>query len=253
MKKTIIKAEHICKSFANNGSQNHVLDMVDLELYEHDFTVIMGSSGAGKSTLLYALSAMDDITSGSVYYQGQLISGKKEKELAKLRSEEFGFVFQQTHLVSNLTLFENVAVTGYLNRKKSQKEVDERARELLKQMQVLDASKRLPSQVSGGEAQRGAIARAMINEPGILFADEPTGALNRQNTDGVLNLLSELNRQGQSILMVTHDIRAAIRASRLLYLEDGKLLDEMEMPSYQEQDARSREAQVSAWLTSLEW
>lgn len=253
MKKTMLKAKNVCKSFANNGGQNHVLDMVSLDLYEHDFTVIMGSSGAGKSTLLYALSVMDQITSGEVYYQGQLISGKKEKELAKLRSEEFGFVFQQTHLVSNLTLFENVAVTGYLNPKKTMKEVDERARQLLAQMHVLDASKRLPSQVSGGEAQRAAIARAMINEPGMLFADEPTGALNRHNTDGVLNLLSELNRQGQSILMVTHDIRAAIRASRLLYLEDGKILDEMELPPYDESMARSRETQVSAWLTSLEW
>lgn len=253
MKKTMIRAENVCKSFANNGGQQHVLDMVTLDLYEHDFTVVMGSSGAGKSTLLYALSVMDQINAGSVYYRDQLISARKEQELAKLRSEEFGFVFQQTHLVSNLTLFENVAVAGYLNRNKTQKEIDQRANELLQQMHVLDASKRLPSQVSGGEAQRAAIARAMINEPGIIFADEPTGALNRHNTDEVLNLLSELNQQGQSILMVTHDIRAAIRASRLLYLEDGKILDEMELPPYAQQDARSRETQVSAWLTALEW
>ncbi len=112
---------------------------------------------------------------------------------------------------------------------------------------------RLPSQVSGGEAQRAAIARAMINEPGLLFADEPTGALNKRNTQEVLNLLTGLNEKGQSIVMVTHDIKAAIRAARLLYLEDGKVIGEMSMPPYRSEEARSREKQVDAWLSSMAW
>lgn len=250
---TIIQTEKLCKSFANNGIQNHVLDMIDLEIYAHDFTVIMGSSGAGKSTLLYALSAMDQPTSGKVWYQGQQINGKKERELAKIRANEFGFVFQQTHLISNLSLFENVIVTGYLNHRKPASAIKERATSLLQQMGVWDAAHRLPFQVSGGEAQRAAIARAMINEPAVIFADEPTGALNKRNSEEVLDLLSSLNQNGQSIVMVTHDIHAAIHASRLLYLEDGKLLDEMKLPPYEKKDARSRETQVNAWLTSLEW
>lgn len=253
MKKVIIKAEDVCKSFANNGGQNHVLAMVNLEIYDGDFTVIMGSSGAGKSTLLYALSGMDGPTSGKIWYQDREIGSLKEKEMASLRAKEFGFVFQQTHLVSNLTLFENVAVTGYLDKKKSAGEVRTRAKELLRQMNVEQAIDRLPSQVSGGEAQRAAIARAMINEPGMIFADEPTGALNKRNTQEVLNLLTELNQKGQNILMVTHDIKAAVRATRLLYLEDGRVIGEMSLPPYCRTDAAGREKQVDAWLSSMEW
>lgn len=253
MKKVLIKAEDICKSFVSNGRQNHVLDKVNTEIYEGDFTVIMGSSGAGKSTLLYALSAMDSLTAGKVYYKDQVISNIKESKMADIRAVEFGFVFQQTHLVSNLTLLENVEVTGYLNKEKSVHDVKRRSLELLKQMNVENAKDRYPSQVSGGEAQRTAIARAIINEPGILFADEPTGALNKRNTSEVLDLLTELNSKGQSILMVTHDVRAAIRASRILYLEDGKIIDEMTLTPFKAEDARNRETQVNAWLTSLEW
>ena len=253
MKTVIMKATNLCKSFANNGGQNHVLNMVNLEIYEGDFTVVMGSSGAGKSTLLYALSGMDSPTGGRVEYRGKEISRLKEREMAFLRSREFGFVFQQAHLVSNLTLFENAAVTGYLNKRKSEKEVRERAKELLTQMNVGEAARRLPSQVSGGEAQRAAIARAMMNEPGMIFADEPTGALNKRNTQEILNLLTKLNEEGQNILMVTHDLKAAIRATRLLYLEDGKVIGEMSMLPYCSEEAKSRERQVDAWLTSMEW
>lgn len=253
MRKVIMKAEDLCKSFANNGGQTHVLDMVGLEIYEGDFTVIMGASGAGKSTLLYALSGMDKPTGGEVYYKEKRISHLKEKEMAALRAGEFGFVFQQAHLVSNLTLLENVTAAGFLDKHKSGKEIKERAKELLLQMNVEKAMHRLPSQVSGGEAQRAAIARAIINGPGILFADEPTGALNKKNTQEVLNLLTGLNAGGQNILMVTHDIKAAVRATRLLYLEDGKVIGEMSMQPYHSEDAKNREKQVDAWLTSMEW
>lgn len=250
---SIMKATDLCKSFANNGGQNHVLNMVNLEIYDGDFTVIMGSSGAGKSTLLYALSGMDKPTGGEVCYKESVISSLKEKKMASLRIKEFGFVFQQAHLVSNLTLFENVAVTGYLDKQKNEKEVKERAKMLLERMNVGGAADRLPSQVSGGEAQRAAIARAMMNEPGMIFADEPTGALNKRNTQEVLDILTQINKNGQNILMVTHDIKAAIRATRLLYLEDGKVTGEMPMTPYRSEDAKSREKQVSAWLTSMEW
>ena len=203
-----------------------------MEIYEGDFTVIMGSSGAGKSTLLYALSGMDTITAGSVIFKGQEISSFSEKKMAQIRAKEFGFIFQQTHLVSNLTLFENVAVAGYAAKAGSVKEIREKADMLLSKMHAGDAKDRYPQQVSGGEAQRAAIARAMIGNPGLLFADEPTGALNKANSKEVMKLLMELNHDGQSILMVTHDVRAALCGNRILYLEDGKILDELNLAPY---------------------
>lgn len=253
MKNTVLSAKKLCKSFAHNGGQVHILSHIDFDLYEGDFTVIMGASGSGKSTLLYALSGMDRATAGEVIYNGSDIVKMKENDLAKLRYTDFGFIFQQMHLVSNLTLFENVAVPGYLNKSKSAAEVRKRTEKLLEQMSVSHIKSHLPTQVSGGEQQRCAIARAVINSPRVLFADEPTGALNRKNTTDVLDLLTELNRDGQSILMVTHDMRAALRADRILYIADGKIIGELTLPTYSQSDERSRETQVNAWLTSLEW
>lgn len=253
MKTSILSAKDLCKSFAHNGGQLHIISNVDLDIYEGDFTVIMGASGSGKSTLLYALSGMDRATNGSVMYGGEDIAKLKEKKLAELRHTDFGFVFQQMHLVSNLTIFENVAVTGYLNKSATAKETNKRVDELLEKMNISHIKTHLPSQVSGGEQQRCAIARAVVNNPKLIFADEPTGALNRKNTADVLDLLTELNEGGQSILMVTHDVRAAARANRILYLSDGKILGDLSLAPYKEEDIKSRETQINAWLTSLEW
>ncbi|MBQ9885930.1 MAG: ABC transporter ATP-binding protein [Lachnospiraceae bacterium] len=253
MKKIILSAKGLCKSFAHNGGQNHILSHVDFDLYEGDFTVIMGASGSGKSTLLYALSGMDRATAGEVIYNGENLVTMSENKLAKLRHTDFGFIFQQMHLVSNLSLFENIAVPGYLNKNRSASEVKARTEELIKKMGISDVKTHLPSQVSGGEQQRCAIARAVINSPKLLFADEPTGALNRRNTTEVLNLLTDLNKDGQSILMVTHDLRAALRATRILYIEDGNIVGELTLPPYKAEDERSRETQVNAWLSSMEW
>ncbi len=253
MKQVILSANGLCKSFAHNGGQIHVLSQIDLELYEGDFTVVMGASGSGKSTMLYTLSGMDRATAGQVIYGGENIVDAKEKKLASLRHSDFGFIFQQMHLVSNLSLFENIAVPGYLNKRKTASRVRERAEELLEQMGIAHLKSHLPSQVSGGEQQRCAIARAVIHNPRLLFADEPTGALNKKSTTEVLDLLTSLNQSGQSILMVTHDIRAALRATRLLYLEDGKVVGELPLPDYSPEEEKSREAQVNAWLSAMEW
>ena len=253
MKKALLQGRGLCKVFVQGQVKNKVLDQVDVDIFEKDFTIIMGSSGAGKSTLLYALSQMDAVTEGTVSYQGKELTRLKEKQMAKLRAEEFGFVFQQTHLVSNLTLLENVAVAGFVCKKGSTSQIQSRAQTLLTQMGVEKAENRLPSQVSGGEAQRAAIARAMIGNPGLLFADEPTGALNRSHSQEVLDLLTALNQSGQSILMVTHDLRAAVRGNRILYLEDGKILDELELPAYQAAQDKQREEKISQWLSKLQW
>lgn len=252
-KKVLLSSVEISKAFGADGEQNRVLDSVTADIYEGDFTVIMGPSGAGKSTLLYALSGMEAVTGGKLFYKDQEISAFSETQMAALRAKEFGFVFQQTCLVSNLTLFENVAVAGYLVKIQRPGEVQKRTERLLSQMNVGGARNRLPSQVSGGEAQRAAIARAVINEPGLLFADEPTGALNQSNAEEVLTLLSGLNANGQSILMVTHDLRAAARGSRILYLEDGKILEERNLTSFRSGETKEREAELSAWLSSFRW
>ncbi len=154
MKQVILSANGLCKSFAHNGGQIHVLSQIDLELYEGDFTVVMGASGSGKSTMLYTLSGMDRATAGQVIYGGENIVDAKEKKLASLRHSDFGFIFQQMHLVSNLSLFENIAVPGYLNKRKTASRVRERAEELLEQMGIAHLKSHLPSQVSGGEQQR---------------------------------------------------------------------------------------------------
>ncbi len=253
MKKVLLEGRDLCKRFVQGGEASLILDQINVTLYEGDFTVMMGPSGAGKSTLLYALSGMDRISGGEVFYKGEPISGLSEQRMAALRAKEFGFVFQQTHLVSNLTLFENVAVAGYVGKVRPPKEVDAIVAVMLVQMNLSGAKNRLPAQVSGGEAQRAALARAVINQPSLIFADEPTGALNKSNSEDVLNRLGAFHAGGQSILMVTHDVKAAIRGNRILYLEDGRLLDELTLPVYSPADAKSREATVTEWLSALRW
>lgn len=253
MKKVLLSAKDISKSFAHDGGQIHVISHLDLDIYDGDFTVIMGASGSGKSTLLYALSGMDKATAGSVIYNDLDLTKIKENDLAKLRHTDFGFIFQQMHLVNNLSLFENIVVSGYLNKDKKAIEINNKANELLELMGISHVKKHLPSQVSGGEQQRCAIARAVINNPKLIFADEPTGALNKTNTIEVLNLLTKLNENNQSILMVTHDIRAALRANRVIYLEDGKVKGEIDLPPYNIEDEKSREIQLNSWLSSMKW
>ncbi len=249
----ILEGRAISKIFTNSGNSNKVLNAIDIDIYENDFTVIMGASGAGKSTLLYALSGMDKITSGQIKYKGKEISNLSEKQMAHLRTNEFGFIFQQTYLVSNLSLFENVVVAGYLKKQRSSNEVQKQANELLKYMDLEKAKDRLANQSSGGERQRAAVARAIINNPGLIFADEPTGALNKSNTEEVLNLLSKLNENGQSILMVTHDTHAALRGNRLIYVEDGKIIGEKRLSNYDGTDLKQREDEINKWLSDMKW
>ncbi len=253
MKETIVRTKDLCKSYANNGQQNHVLRNIDLEIHKGDFTVIMGSSGSGKSTLLYNISGMDTPTSGEVYFQEKRLDDMGEGELARFRRGNVGFVFQQVHLVSNLSIFENVTVPGYLLKKYPGKEVEKHAAELLVRTGINELRNRLPSQVSGGQQQRAAVARALINDPAMLFADEPTGALNSKAGREILNILTDLNREAQSILMVTHDIKAAVRADRIIYLYDGQITGETYLEKYMPDSEQDREKQILSWLTSKGW
>ena len=247
MNKTLISGKGLTKAYGKNT----VLHGIDVDIYAGDFTVIMGASGSGKSTLLHTLSGMDCLSGGQLFYQGQDITNASEKELTRLRGSEFGFVFQRTHLIGNLTLYENIQMAGLIGPL-PEKEVRRRAGELVAQMNLEDAKDRLPSQVSGGEAQRAAVARAVIGSPAVLFADEPTGALNKANSEEVLNLFSALHSSGQTVLLVTHDKEAALRGNRVLYLEDGAITGELSLPTYEGKD-RVREELLSSWLEGLGW
>lgn len=256
MQNVLLSAKNLSKTFRIHEKEQTIYENLSLDIYEGDFTIIMGPSGAGKSTLLYSLSGMDTISGGEVTLRGEKKSlhEMSEKDMAKIRATRFGFVFQQTHLVSNLTVEENILVSGCNGAKEtSLKQLKNRITELMERLHISEISDQLPGQTSGGEAQRAAIARALVNEPDLIFADEPTGALNRSNTQNILDILTKINQGGQSILMVTHDVKAAIRANRILYLLDGKISGDLSLEPYKEENARERDEQVSEWLRTLEW
>lgn len=250
--KKIIETKKLCKTFSNGGIQQHVLRNVDLEIYEGDFTIIMGASGAGKSTLLYSLSGMDKPSLGEIEFKGQSITKMTTDELALFRRDNCGFVFQQIYLIDSMSILDNVLAAGLLVNK-NKKEVVEKAKKLLTAVDMDESTwDKFPTQISGGQAQRVGIARALINQPSLVFADEPTGALNSKTGKAVLDALTEFNKSGQSIVMVTHDITSARRGNRILYLKDGEIAGICELGKYSPDD-KERHQKVSDFLVSMGW
>lgn len=252
MKNIIIKTELLCKSFISDGVINNIIKNMDMEIYEGDFTVIMGSSGSGKSTLLYSISGMDDITSGKVYFDGESIINLKEKKISQLRKEKLGFIFQGINLIPNLTVYENILSPTY-KVNADRKETDKRIEELLDKMELTSERKKFPNQMSGGQKQRVAICRALINNPKVVFADEPTGALNSSQGESVLDIFSRIHKEGQSIVMVTHDLKAAIRGNRIIYLKDGRIDGDLQLDEYDEASSKEREDYVYKFLKEKGW
>ena len=251
--KSILRTEKLCKSFSNGGVQQHVIKNLDLEIREGDFTVIMGSSGSGKSTLLYALSGMDKPSMGKVFFGDTEIQDYSNDKLAVFRRGNCGFVFQSIYLLENQTVLDNV-LTGALIVQKNSPELVDKAKNLLKKVGLSEEDwKKYPNQLSGGEAQRVGIVRAIINDPKILFADEPTGQLNSAASRDVLDIFSEVHKNGQSIVMVTHDLKTALRGTRVLYLRDGGVVGDYEMPVYGEDDIKERRAGLSNFLEEMGW
>lgn len=249
---TILRATDLCKTFSNESVQQHVLKNLNLEIRKGDFTVIMGDSGAGKSTLLYSLSGMDRPSLGSITYGNEEISDYSNDKLAIFRRRHCGFVFQQNYLNDTMSVMDNIIVSGLL-KSKNRKDIAERAKKLLKQVGLDDKCYgKFPNQLSGGEKQRVALVRSVINEPEILFADEPTGALNSQNTTAVLDVLTDMNKRGQSIVMVTHTIAAVERGNRILYLRDGVICDEITLDPYDGEN-RERHKQLRDFLGNMGW
>lgn len=252
MKEILLKAKNLSKSFSNGGNMQHVLKNINMQLYKGDFTVIMGSSGAGKSTLLYALSGMDTPTLGTITFGDQVISDLSQDGLAVFRRDHCGFVFQQIYLIDGMSVMDNVLSAGLLVSK-DKKALVVRAKELFEAVDISEETQtKFPTQISGGESQRVGIVRALINSPEILFADEPTGALNSKTGLDVLDTLTSFNEQGQSIVMVTHDMRSARRGNRILYLKDGVILGECDLGKYSHGDTQ-RHAKLSVFLKDMGW
>ena len=249
----ILRTEKLCKSFSNGGIQQHVIKNLDLEIREGDFTVIMGSSGSGKSTLLYALSGMDKPSMGKVLFGDKEIQDFSNDELAVFRRGNCGFVFQSIYLLENQTVLDNV-LTGALIVSKNSPELVSKAKELLARTGLNEEDlKKYPSQLSGGEAQRVGIVRAVINDPKILFADEPTGQLNSSSGSDVLDIFTDIHKRGQSIVMVTHDLKTALRGTRVLYLRDGGIVGDYDMPAYGTDDIKERRNGLTAFLEEMGW
>ncbi|MBR0147524.1 MAG: ABC transporter ATP-binding protein [Eubacterium sp.] len=279
-KKMILTAKDLSKTFSNESVQQHVLKNLNLSIYKGDFTVIMGNSGSGKSTLLYALSGMDRPSLGTITYytedseaggkrsgasanDGIEISKFSNDQLALFRRNHCGFVFQQNYLNDSMSALDNVMVSGLL-RTKDRKALAEKAKGLLQRVEIGEQDwKKFPAQLSGGQQQRVAVVRGVINSPEVLFADEPTGALNSQNTTNVLDILSDLNSEGQSIVMVTHTVKAAERANRVIYLADGVITDEVDLGPFlgdykdeanpEKEKAVERHRKLKDFLADMGW
>ncbi len=251
-REVIIRTQKLSKSFSIGGKQQHIIKNLDLEIYKGDFTVIMGSSGAGKSTLLYTLSGMDKPSLGTITYCGEGITGMSDDKLAVFRRKHCGFVFQQIHLVDSMSIMDNAVSTGMLTGQK-QKALKEKAMTLFERIGISEElTKKFPAQLSGGEAQRCAMVRALINDPDIVFADEPTGALNSAGVKAVLDVLTDINNSGQSVVMVTHDIKSARRGNRIIYLQDGGIMGECDAGKYVSGD-KQRHEKIRRFLEEMGW
>lgn len=250
----IIEVKDLCKTYVVNKRQNNVLKNVSFKINEGEMVAIMGPSGSGKSTLLYSVSGMDRATSGEVLFAGKDITKLSEGELAEIRLDKMGFIFQQMYMMKNLTILDNIVLPAIESKKDGSTKKDKIARgeELMRKLGIIDVADNDINEVSGGQLQRACICRSMMNSPEILFADEPTGALNRQSSQEVVEELSKLNKEGTTIMMVTHDSKVAAKCSRVLYIVDGRIEGEYITPADLTDD-KARERALNNWLMDLGW
>ena len=249
----LLESQDLNKRFVlGKHNTQHVLKDVDLQIERGEFVSVMGPSGSGKSTLLYNISGMDRMTSGRVVFDGQELSDLSEEALAQVRLTEMGFIFQHIHLLNNLSIFDNIILPAYLAQDRSRTAIDRRAAELMDTVGIADLADHDITQASGGQLQRVGICRALINEPFILFGDEPTGALNSRAAGEIMDLLAEINRSGTTILLVTHNAKVAARTERVLFMLDGELVSEKRLGTYTGNgDIRAREEGLAGWLLEM--
>ena len=254
---SLIEVNGLCKTYVVNKISNNVLRNIDLHLQEGEFVTVMGPSGSGKSTLLYTVSGMDRATAGEIVFMGKSYTQMKDKEMAKIRLVSMGFIFQQMYMMKNLSVLDNIILPAVKSKKntESRKATEERGRQLMRRLGIDDVGGNDINEVSGGQLQRACICRSMINSPKMIFADEPTGALNRSSSDEVMNELLSLNRDGTTIMCVTHDPKVAAKCSRILYIVDGGIMGEKEMGHFDggEKELRDRERELNNWLMEQGW
>ena len=253
---TILNVKDLCKTYIVNKRQNNVLKNVNFTVSEGEMVAIMGPSGSGKSTLLYTVSGMDSVTAGQVDFCGQNMAEMSEKQLADLRLDEMGFIFQQMYMLKNLTVLDNIILPACQSKKKeeSRKQTVQRGQELMRKLGIIDIADNDINEVSGGQLQRACICRSMINDPKMIFADEPTGALNRTSSDEVMEELAKLNAEGTTIMLVTHDVKVAAKCTRVLYIVDGNIKGEYNLDRCENaSQMRERERALNNWLLELGW
>lgn len=255
---TALKVTDLCKTYVTNKRQNNVLRNVSFSIEEGEMVAVMGPSGSGKSTLLYSVSGMDKATAGTIILGNKNISDMKEKELAKARLDYMGFIFQQMHMLKNLSIIDNILLPAYQSNKgnRSRKEMDAYCKELMRKMGISDIAQNDITEVSGGQLQRACICRSLMNNPDVLFADEPTGALNRSSSDEVMKMLNQVNEEGTTIMLVTHDMKVAAKCTRIMYIVDGNIKGEIslgKMADKTETAIRDRERKVNNWLIEMGW
>lgn len=244
----VLDAHGLTKAF--NG--HTVLDGVDLTIRPGEFVAVMGPSGSGKSTLLYNISGMDQMTSGTVSFAGQDLSRLSQKQLARLRLTAMGFIFQHVYLLKNLCLIDNVVLPAYLAGLAPREELNERAMALMERTGVAELANRDVSEASGGQLQRVGICRALINQPTILLGDEPTGALDSTAAAEIMDILGELNADGTTIMLVTHDPKIAARTNRVLYMVDGRIIGDRDQGRYDGTGLEQRHTELTSWLLQQE-
>jgi len=249
----IIVCENIEKAFGEN--RRNVLDRISVEINQGEFVSIMGPSGSGKSTLLFSLSGMDSVDSGKVVFDGVDLSSLSDNELADIRRKKMGFVFQQPTLLRNLNVLDNIILSTMRDNNKNSGQVVEKARMLMKKMGIGELEKRTITQASGGQLQRVGICRALMNNPKIIFGDEPTGALNSTSANEIMKLLAEIHRSGTTIMLVTHDVKVAAKTERVLFLFDGKIAGEYLPGVYDEASDgfKAREEALITWLADMKF
>lgn len=252
----ILEVNNLCKTYIVNKRQNNVLKNVNFTVSKGEMVAVMGPSGSGKSTLLYTVSGLDSMTAGEISFCGNNIANLNEKELAELRLDEMGFIFQQMYMLKNLTVLDNIILPAVQSKKntESRKEIVKRGQELMRKLGIIEIADNDINEVSGGQLQRACICRSMINTPKMIFADEPTGALNRTSSDEVMEELAKLNREGTTIMLVTHDVKVAAKCTRVLYIVDGNIKGEYNLDTYTSSDQlRERERALNNWLLELGW
>lgn len=252
----VLEVKDLCKTYIVNKRQNNVLKNVNFSIEEGEMTAVMGPSGSGKSTLLYAVSGMDSITAGKVEFCGKNIAKLSARELASLCLDEMGFIFQQMYMMKNLTVLDNIILPACQSRKvkESRKETMRRGQDLMRKLGIIEIADNDINEVSGGQLQRACICRSMMNRPKMIFADEPTGALNRSSSDEVMEELAKINDEGTTVMLVTHDVKVAARCTRVFYIVDGNIQGEYNLERYtSSKQLRERERALNNWLMEMGW